>query len=209
MAKKDAFLISFEGIEGSGKSTQCRLLSNYLRKKGLKVAVYREPGSSTVGEYIRQILLHGQNKLTNFSETILFIAARAQLKAEKIEPDFKSKDVIILDRYIDATLAYQGYGSGIDQRLIKRLNKLAVCNAVPKLTILLDLNPEMGIKRSGRKDRFEKRKLAFHKRVRKGYLDLAKQNSRRIKVVCIKDRNIHSVQQQIRSIVFNAFCKRR
>ena len=107
MTKKKAFLISFEGVEGTGKSTQSKLVSNYLRSKGLKVAFFREPGTTVAGEKIRDILLHGKAKLNHFSETLLFIAARTQLVNEKIKPVAQNKDIIILDRYIDATVAYQ------------------------------------------------------------------------------------------------------
>jgi len=208
MPTKRAFVISFEGIEGAGKSTQVRRLSAYLRKSGLRVSVFREPGSSVSGEQIRRILLHGKGRLTRFSETMLFIAARGQLRFEKIEPNLKRKDIIILDRYGDATVAYQGYGAGVDLALIKTLNKAAVNGAVPDLTLLLDIEPKAGLMRSGRGDRFERRKLAFHTRVRKGYLQLARHNPGRIKVIRA-DQPVNIVQQQIRDIVYNAYSRRR
>ena len=200
MRKKQALIISFEGIEGSGKSTQCRLLTNYLRKLGLKVAIFREPGSSKVGEKIRQILLHSKGKLTHFCETMLFIAARGQLTAEKIKPLLAKKDVIILDRYIDATVAYQGYGSGVDLKLINQLNIAAADEIIPKLTILMDVAPKIGLRRSGRTDRFEKRKLSFHNKVRHGYLQLAKKNPRRIKKFSSQEP-MDKVQAKIREFI--------
>ncbi|MCP4648977.1 MAG: dTMP kinase [PVC group bacterium] len=203
MVKKRAFLISFEGIEGTGKSTQCRLLVNYLKRKGLKVTLFREPGSSAVGEKMREILLHGKGNLTSLSETLLFIIARAQLVVEKIKPSLKKKDIIILDRYIDATLAYQGYGGNVDKALIKSLNKHAIADMVPDLTILFDIDPKIGLTRSGRGDRFEKRKISFHRRVRNGYLKVARENQSRIKVIPVKD-DIQTIQQCVRDIVQDA-----
>ncbi len=208
MSKKPAFLISFEGIEGTGKSTHVQILSNYLRNKGLSVAVFREPGSSAIGLKIRNILLHDKGKVTNFCEIMLFFAARVQLVAEKIRPNLYKKDVIILDRYIDATAAYQGYGAGGDLELIKRLNQLAVDELIPELTLLLDVSPKLGLRRCGRKDRFEKRKLAFHNRVRNGYLKLAKLNSKRIKVISTRG-DIQTIQSRIRDIVCAALAGRR
>jgi len=208
MAKKRALIISFEGIEGTGKSTQCRLLSAYLKKKGLKVMVMREPGSSSLGEEIRHILLHGKGKLTPFSETMLFLAARGQLCAEKIVSNAAKKDVIILDRYIDATVAYQGYGAGVDRELIRRLNAAVVGEFVPDITFLLDLSPKAGLARSGRKDRFEKRAFVFFEKVRAGYLRLAKENPKRITVIAA-DAAIESVRERIRAAVEKIYGRSR
>lgn len=200
MSKKRAFLVSFEGIEGTGKSTQCRLLCNYLKHKKIRYAIFREPGSSALGEQVRKILLHGRGKLSTFAELLLFIAAREQLRREKIEPNLKTKDIVILDRYTDSTLAYQGYGSGGNIKLITELNKLATGDAVADKTILLDIDPKIGLLRSGRNDRFEKRKIAFHNKVRQGYLKLAKQYPHRIKSLnAVSD--IKVVQKQIRQII--------
>lgn len=203
MKQKRAFFISFEGIEGTGKSTHAQLLSRYLKRKGLSIVFFREPGSSEVGERIREILLHGKEKLTGFSEALLFLAARAQLVEEKIKPALGKKNVVILDRYIDATLAYQGYGAGVDFNLIKKLNNFAVGDVVPDLTILLDVPAKLGLQRSGRKDRFEKRKISFHKKVREGYLKIAKENPKRIKVISAKN-SIQVVQEAIRRMAEKA-----
>ncbi len=204
MTKKRALIISFEGIEGTGKSTQCRLLSSYLRKKGLRVMIMREPGSSAIGEEIRRILLHGKGKLTPLTETLLFLAARSQLCAEKIRPNLVKKDVIILDRYIDATMAYQGYGVGVDRSLIKRLNAGAVKELVPDVTLLLDVAPKTGLARSGRNDRFERRTFVFFEKVRRGYLALAKADPKRIKIIP-SDTTIGIMREQIRGIVERAY----
>jgi len=164
----------------------------------------REPGASPMGEEIRHILLHGKGKLTPFSETMLFLAARGQLCAEKIRPNLEKKDVIILDRYIDATLAYQGYGIGVDRRLIKQLNMSAVGDLVPDVTLLLDVAPKIGLARSGRNDRFEKRTFLFFEKVRRGYLELAKAEPKRIKIIPA-DTTIETMQERIRGIVEQAY----
>jgi len=200
MRKKQAFLISFEGIEGTGKSTHCRLLGRFLKNKGFKVVILREPGSSGIGEKIRQILLHTKGRITNLCEAMLFSAARVQLVDEKIKPNLSRQDVIILDRYIDATVAYQGYGAGLDIRLIKQLNQIAISGLMPQLTLLLDIAPNIGIKRSGRSDRFEKRKITFHRRVRNGYLKIARANKKRIRLVSTK-ADIQQIQKNIQKIV--------
>ncbi|MBU1044646.1 MAG: dTMP kinase [Candidatus Omnitrophica bacterium] len=204
MHKKQAFIISFEGIEGTGKSTQSRLLSSFLAKQGFKTAFFREPGSSVFGEQIRNILLHGKSKLSALSETLLFIAAREQLRIEKIQPNIAKKDIVIIDRYIDATVAYQGYGSGVDIELINQLNKVVIGKCIPNLTILFDIDPKIGLVRSGRGDRFEKRKISFHQRVRMGYLKIAKENPDRIKIIKV-DTDIKTIQNQLRTILNNEF----
>jgi dTMP kinase len=208
MTKKRAFIISLEGIEGTGKSTQSQLLRNYLRKKGMKIAFFREPGSSKFGEQIRNMLLHGKSRLDAVTETLLFMAARNQLRIEKISPNLAKKDIVIIDRFLDATAAYQGYGSGIDVKLIDELNKKVVDQCLPDLTILFDVDPKIGLKRSGRGDRFEKRDLAFHQRVRKGYLKIAKKNPKRIKVIKI-NQDIKTIQQKLRDMVANELASRK
>ncbi|MBU1088171.1 MAG: dTMP kinase [Candidatus Omnitrophica bacterium] len=204
MAKKQAFIISFEGIEGTGKSTQSYLLGSFLRKQGFKTAFFREPGSSVFGEQIRNILLHGKSKLSALTETLLFIAAREQLSIEKIQPNITKKDIVIIDRYMDATVAYQGYGSGVDIKLINQLNKAVAGKCIPDLTVLFDIDPEIGLIRCGRGDRFEKRKLSFHQRVRAGYLKIAKENPDRIKVIKVEN-DIKTIQNQLRDILVNEF----
>ncbi len=204
MSKKRGILLSFEGIEGTGKSTQTRLLCTYLKNKGIKYALLREPGSSVIGEKIRDILLFSKGNLSCFAETLLFIVARDQLRRQKIEAALKKKDVVILDRYGDATIAYQGYGSGVDRKLINALNKMAMGAAIPDLTILLDIDPKLGLVRSGRNDRFEKREMAFHKRVRQGYLAVAKANPKRVKIINAKN-DVDCIQAKVREIFLSVF----
>jgi len=190
MAKKavreKAFFITIEGSEGSGKSSIIRFLSSYLKKKGKSFKVYREPGSTKIGEKIRNILLDKKNsKLSSHTELLLYLAARTQLIEEKLIKDFKKYDFIICDRFFDSTLVYQGYGLG--------LGKIAECGVkifslgvVPDLTLVLDMPVEEGLERLKTKDRIESRALKFHKKLRKGYLHLAKKNPKRIKVINAK-----------------------
>lgn len=177
--------ITFEGPEGAGKSTQVDLLVKFLKSKGLKVVHLREPGGVIISERIRGILLDPKLKaMTPVTETLLYMAARAQLIEEKLK-DYLTKDfVIICDRFVDATTVYQGYAGGVDNRLLEALTKYVVGKFMPNLTILLDINSSLGLKRAGKvKDRVEQKSFNFHNKVRQGYLSLAKKYPGRIKVV--------------------------
>ncbi len=196
--------ITFEGSEGSGKSTQSRLLYQYLKNKGYKVVYLREPGGTKISEKIRDILLDPENNsLLPVCETLLYMAARAQLTNELIGPALAKGKIVICDRFLDSTVAYQGYGLGIDIDAIKCIGDFATAGIRPDLTIFLDLPVRAGLKhRHGAKDRIEKRSLGYHSRVRKGYLTMSNQEPRRIKVVKIqKDKNI--TQSNIRKIADN------
>ena len=171
-------LISFEGIDGSGKSTQARLLYDYLRGKGKKVNLYREPGGTQVGERIREILKGFD--VSPVGELFLFEASRAELVL-KIKEDLKDGGVVILDRFTDSTVAYQGYGRGLDIEFVKRLNDFATGGLKPDITFLLDIDPEEALKRISSKDRFEN--LEFLQRVRAGFLNLAREEENRIAVL--------------------------
>lgn len=204
MAKKNlkkGLLITFEGSEGSGKSTHVRLLCGYLRRKGFAVLRLREPGGTQIGEKIRGILLDPGNKnMGVVCEMLLYQAARAQLVREKILAALKEKKIVVLDRFLDATICYQGYGAKLDIGIIEQVGRLATCGVRPDLTILLDIGADEGLRRSGRRDRIEKKPLEFHRRVRKGYLKLARENPRRIKIVPVL-RDISRTQAAIREIV--------
>ena len=204
MAKKDlrrGRLITFEGSEGSGKSTHVRLLCSELRRKGIPVLCLREPGSTKIGEKIRAILLDPGNKnMGAVCEMLLYQAARAQLVREKILSALKQKKIVVLDRFLDATICYQGYGAKLDINSIRQIGRLVACGIRPDLTILLDIGAEEGLRRSRRRDRIEKKPLEFHRRVRKGYLKLARENPRRIKIVPVF-RDISRTQAAIREIV--------
>ena len=179
-----SYFITFEGVEGSGKSTQIRFCKNYLRKLGKRVLLVREPGSTKIGEQIRHVLLHPKNdKMSVETELFLFLAARAQLVSEVIRPALQKGMVVISDRYEDSTIAYQGYGGGFPLPQLKQIAQAARGNVTPNLTFLLDIDSEKGLKRAGRNDRIEKKALGFHKKVRRGFLALAKANPKRFVVI--------------------------
>lgn len=172
-------LITFEGIDGSGKTTQARKLFNFLKEKGLSVSLYREPGGTLLGERIREILLNFDMDIR--SELLLFEASRAQLVSQVIKKDLELSKVVILDRFTDSTLAYQGYGRGVDIDLIKKLNEFATQGIVPDLTFLLDVDPEVALRRIKEKSRFDD--IYFLKRVREGFLKIAREDRSRVVVV--------------------------
>jgi dTMP kinase len=180
------FLITFEGVEGSGKTTQAQLLVDYLRANDLKVVFSREPGGTEIGERIREILLDpGLKGMHGLTELFLYLASRNQLTREKIIPALQTGQIVVLDRYADSSVAYQGYGRELGARLVSRLNKLATAGLKPDLTILVDLPVMTGQMRkvAERLDRLEQEGIEFHKRVRAGYLKLARRAAGRCKVV--------------------------
>ncbi len=174
--------ITFEGVEGSGKSTQIKLAVDFLKEKGFPVILIREPGTTVIGEEIRKILLNLKHKeIDNYCELFLFSASRAQLIREIIKPALAKGKIVISDRFLDATFCYQGYGSGISLEFIKKVNSFI--ELIPDLTILLDIDAQKGLERAEGNDRFEQISLSYHKRIRKGYLKLASAEPERIKVV--------------------------
>ncbi len=194
--------ITIEGPEGSGKSTHSRLLCEFLRGSGHKVLHTREPGGTRLGEAIRQVLLDKKNKnMSDGCELFLFLAARAQVVSEVIMPALKKGYIVVCDRFHDATVAYQGYGAGLDLKLIDSAGKLATGGLKPDLTILLDVETSAGLKRGGIKDRMEVKPVRFHKKVRDGYFKIAKKEPRRIKVINTGGVPIAAVQDKIRRAV--------
>jgi len=200
--KKKGMFITFEGGEGSGKSTHSKLLCNFLRKKGLKVLHTREPGGTSISEKIRKVLLDPKNKgMDAVSEMLLYMAARVEVIKQKISPSLKKGNIVICDRFIDATLAYQGYAGGIDIKIIKDIGRLVTEGISPEVTFFLDLDVKKGLLRSGRnKDRMERKPILYHKKVRKGYLAIAKREPRRVKVISSIGK-IDKVQSLIRKEV--------
>lgn len=178
-------LITVEGVEGSGKSTHCRLLAQWLREGGHRVRETSEPDGSPIGAAIRALFDAGAAALTPLTEAFLFMAARQQHVARVIRPALQAGEIVISDRYADATLAYQGYGRGLDLQAIRELNALATGGVLPDLTLLFDLDPARGLARLGdrARDAFEKLDLVFHRRVRQGYLELAREEKHRIVVL--------------------------
>jgi len=194
--------ITFEGSEGCGKSTQSKLLCTYLRSRGCKVTFLREPGATRISEKIRDILLDPANKsISAACEMLLYMAARSQIVEEIIKPALKKGRIVVCDRYLDSTLAYQGYGLGVKIKLIKDVGRFVTQGIMPDLTILLDVAVKKGLRyRHNHKDRIEQRSLAYHHRVRQGYFKLAAKQPQRIKIVKV-DKDIRVTQNRIRKLV--------
>ena len=181
--KRKGFFITIEGLEGSGKSSVIKFIEKLLRKRGATFKVYREPGSTKVGEKIRKILLDKKNKkLSAHTELLLYLAARTQLIEQRLKGDLKKYDFIICDRFFDSTLVYQGFALGLG-KVVERAVAMFSLGLVPNLTLVLDTPPKLGLARLKTKDRIESRALRFHNRLRKGYLQLAKKYPRRVKIV--------------------------
>jgi dTMP kinase len=203
--------ITFEGIEGSGKTTQIHLLRDYLQEKRYRCQTTREPGGCRIGDKIRNILMDSNNEnLTSLSELFLIMANRAQHVMEVIEPALRDQGVLICDRFHDATVAYQGFARGVDRDLIERLIQTVGGGLKPDLTILLDCPVEVGLERarermakenvSSTEGRFEGERRDFHQKVRDAYLAFAKAEPRRIKVVD-GSRDEHTVEREIQQLV--------
>jgi dTMP kinase len=178
--------ISFEGIEGSGKSTHVKILAEYFRAKGHTVIETAEPGGTRIGNKIRALLLEPENHMDPLTELLLYYSARAQHVREVIYPAVLRNEIVITDRFTDSTMAYQGHARGIDLSLIETLNELVVPDMKPCLTFLLDLDVEEGLRRNreARKDdRFEQETVAFHTLVRQGFHQIAGEEPERVKVV--------------------------
>ena len=175
-------IISFEGIEGVGKSTQINLLKNWFENQNLKTTIVREPGSTIASEQVRDILLSNEISLSNETELLLMFAARAQLINEKIASS--EFDIILFDRYFDASIAYQGYGRGLSVDFINQLIEFTKCPS-PSMTFLLDMGVEKGFKRKSNdlKDRIESSGLDFFNKVRQGYLSIASSQPHRVKII--------------------------
>lgn len=187
--------ITFEGSEGSGKSTQMKLLEKYLKQKKCDVMVLREPGGVKISEKIRRILLDDKNKEMNkICETLLYMAARAQLVEETLIPALKAGKVILCDRFLDSTIVYQGYGCGVDIKTVESIGQFATQDITPDLTFFFDINVNQGMDRikSRKLDRIEQRSLNYHNKVRKGYQTLAEQHPNRIKTIMV-DQSIETI----------------
>ena len=206
---KHGRFVSFEGIEGCGKTTQIALLSEALTRRAISHSVTREPGGTAVGEGIRRILLHSETiHLTAAAELLLFYASRSQNILEKIEPSLARGEVVICDRFYHASMAYQGYGRGIPIEFIEKLTDLVCGERRPEITILLDIEPEVGLararsrnsKRSEDEGRFEMEEIPFYTRIRNGYLELASREPNRIQIVAA-NRSIDAIHKEILEIL--------
>ena len=197
--------ITLEGPEGSGKTSQTPLLAEFLTARGLRVVTTREPGGTDIGNQVREVLTRMENTaMQPRTEILLFLAARAQLVEELIRPKLAQGSIVICDRYADSTLAYQGYGHGLDLDLLRMFLNFATGKLWPDLTLLFDIDPEEGLLRRKRGDgewnRLDAYALAFHQRVRAGYRALASQDPQRW-VVIDASQSFDQVQAQIRQVV--------
>ncbi len=201
--------VTFEGIEGSGKSTQIYMLADYLRTAGRSVRLTREPGGTPIGDRIRKILLDPGSRPDPKTELLLYAASRAQHLSEVILPGLEAGEIVLCDRFSDATIAYQGYGRGLDRAVIYELDRIVTSGLKPHLTILLDIDARKGLERARSRNstegleaeaRFENEDISFHERVRAGYLALAGQEPERIRIVDAS-RSPEDVHREIRKIV--------
>jgi dTMP kinase len=202
--------ITFEGVEGSGKTTQIQRLKRYLAQKGIPCKVTREPGGCPIGEKIRKILLNPDHReMSPLSELLLYEASRAQHVIEVVKPHLKKGRVVLCDRFSDASIAYQGYGRKVDLKWVERLNRLSSQGIKPDVTFLLDCPSDIGLKRALQRNkmlkkekegRFEGEKIQFHHRVRRGYLSIAKKEPNRVKVIDTREGE-EKVFEKIRRIV--------
>lgn len=210
MTTMKGFFITFEGLEGAGKSTQIKVLQKYLASKGWPTIITREPGGTYIGDEIRDILLDIDNKDLDYKvEAFLYAASRAQLVSKIIKPALEEGKIVLSDRYIDSSLAYQGYGRRLPIDLILEFNKWATSALQPDLTLLLHLPAEVGLKRnnSEQADRIESESLAFHKRVEEGYDELARMNKDRYRIIDAKQES-RKVSQCIIEVVEQCFFKK-
>ena len=200
--------VSLDGLDGTGKSTQCRLLAEWLRSKGHTVTTCADPGGTAAGDVIRALLLEHRGELTVAAEAFLFMASRAQLVAEVIRPALAAGRFVVCDRFLLANVVYQGHAGGIDPALLWTMGRLATGGVEPDLTVVLDLPVEAASARRGRPaDRMERRDAAFHDRVRAGFLEEARCRPDRIRVVDASAA-VEIVQERIRAEVAHVLATR-
>jgi len=206
--------ITFEGPDGSGKTLQMQPTVDFIASQGYSIFPAREPGGTSIGNQVRDILMNMNNtSMLPRTETLLFCSARAQLVDEVIKPHLESGDIVLLDRYADSTLAYQGYGHQRDIALIKKVLDFATGGLWPDITFLFDIDPEIGLKRrqkgGGEWNRLDAYQLKYHQRVRKGYLRMAKENPKRWKIIDANqkpDMVQSDIQQELLSF-FSSYSK--
>lgn len=195
--------ITFEGADGSGKTTQIEKIKTYLEEQGHSCLLTREPGGSELGVKLREILLHYDGEVDSLCELLLYMADRAQHAKTVILPALQEGKIVLCDRYTDSSVAYQGYARGLDIERIIELNKIATDGLNPDLTVVFDVETETAIKRVGEiKDRLEQEGIEFHKKLRFGYLELAKKFPERIKVVN-SNLGIDEVFEQVKKLFEN------
>jgi dTMP kinase len=201
-------LITFEGIEGSGKSTQIKLVAEYLNKENVPLIVTQEPSGTDIGRKIGDILFNREHEhICAETEMFLFCAARAQHVRQVIMPALEQNKVVLCDRFSDATYAYQGFGRGLNQEFIRLVNDYSAMLLKPDMTLLFDLPVEEGLKRATARnnqlkepaatDRFEREKVDFHRRIREGYLDILKKEPQRFRLIDAS-RDVEAIQKDVR-----------
>jgi dTMP kinase len=206
-------LITFEGIEGSGKSTQIKLVAEYLSRRHVSLVVTAEPSGTAIGRKIGSILFNREhNNMCAETEMFLFCAARSQHVREIIMPAIKQNKVVLCDRFSDATYAYQGAGRGLDNQFIKLINDYSSMLLKPDLTLLFDLPVEIGLQRANKRndnlkesssiDRFEKENMDFHRRIREGYLNILKNDPDRFRLIDA-NRDVETIQKDVRTYINN------
>lgn len=200
-----SLFITFEGPDGCGKSTQCQRLAEHLQSLGHNVLLTREPGGTEISQQVRQIIMDMKNKsMFPATEFLLFTSARAQLVREKIIPHLKGGGVVVADRYSDSSLAYQGFGHGIPLEIIRTITAFATDSLIPDLTLLLDIDAQRGLQRrhanQAEWNRLDDYDLAFHQRVREGFLELAKAEPHRWRLLTA-DQPVDSLQKEVRRVV--------
>ncbi len=193
--------ITFEGIDGCGKTTQAMLTFRYLIARGYDVHILREPGSTEVAERIRKILLSNEVSMESRTELLLYEAARAEITIKEITPLLEKGKIVLCDRFYDSTTAYQGYGRKLDIRMVRTVNRIAVGNISPHLTFLFDINIKAAqARRKGKPDRLESQSTAFFNRVRKGFLEIARKERRRVKVID-GNQSVDAIFEQLKKIL--------
>ena len=207
---KKGFFISFEGPDGAGKTTQIKLLAEFLKEKGEEVILTREPGGTAIGEKIRSVILDPKNsEMSDSTEMMLYAAARAQIVDELIRPNIEAGRIVLCDRFVDSSIAYQGYGRDLGQA-VTEVNSHAIKECMPDITFFLKMDPELCFERKvgSDTDRIEAEDMAWHRTVYEGYLRLAENNPERIKSIDA-NRGVKQVQEDIRDITIKFMDKYR
>ena len=199
--------ITFEGVEGAGKSTQSKLLVEYLNKQGIEAIWTREPGGCELAEQIRQLLITGSiNKWHPITQLLLMYAARKEHIEKTIKPHLQKGVVVVSDRFFDSSMAYQGYGYELNLEKLQLINNIVLENFKPDITFILDLDIKQGLQRvdaRGEKNRFDNMKIEFHQKVREGFLKIAKENVDRIKLINVENKTIEEIHKEILKKIIN------
>jgi len=204
--KKKGLFITFEGVEGCGKTTQLNILEKYLKKLKIPVIKTKEPGGTKFGKKIRNILLQSNiNYFIPYTELFLFAADRLEHVEKVINPELRKDKIILCDRYIDSTIAYQIGGRKLNEKIVKKINDISSSKVLPDLTIIFDIEIKEGLKRATKigHDRIEKESILFHKRVAKKYIEISRRDKKRIKVIKVDGKSINKVHKEVLSVVEN------